>query len=782
LNKNSGQNKGFIFPGRGRVWLSSEYKHESFTMKENRNIDKTKDQLLAELTTLHRRMAALKASNTKLKKTKARLYEKGERFKTIFEGAAIGIGLTSPDQKVVESNPALQQMLGYSQEELHRMHFPEFTHPEDVPKEVALWEEVIAGKRDQIQVEKRFCCKDGSIIWANLTGSVLRNSGGEAEFLIGTAQDITSRKRAEAIFRAIFEGVGIGMALSGLDGKALETNLAFQQMIGYSEEELRRIHFAEFTHPDDLPQELILIKEIVEGKRNHLQFEKRYIRKDGTIIWVNLTGSLLYGPGGEPQFFVAIAEDITPRKRAEAHIKAMFEGVGIGMWLTNLQGIAVQTNRALQEMLGYTEEELHQIPYSAYTHPDDLPKELVLVREVIEGKRERLQIEKRFLKKDGAIIWANLTGSLLRGPGGEPQFLIGTAEDISQRKHAEAQFKAIFEGVGVGMALSGLDGVAIKGNRALQEMLDYSEEELCNIHFSKFTHPDDLPKELALIKEVVEGKRDHMQFEKRYLRKDGTVVWGNAICSLLRGPGGEPQYLIGTVEDITQRKNTEEKLLIYQEQLRSLASELSLAEERERRRIAVDFHDHVAQTLSLSRMKLEALRESVTGGNVAESLDGISELVEQAIQEVRSLILELSPPVLYELGFEAAVEWLADRMYQHHGVMVKLKNDGQSKPLDNEVQGVLFRSLGELLINVVKHARTRRAEVSIRRSGHTIRITVKDNGAGFNPSEIKGQNDKTGAFGLFSIRERLNHFGGYLDIRSEPGRGTRATLVAPLKT
>jgi PAS domain S-box-containing protein len=757
-------------------------KNESFLMREDKDIDKTREQLLTEVAALRRRVAALKASNTKLKKTKARLYEKGARFKTIFEGAAIGIGLTSPDQKVVESNPALQQMLGYSGEELKRMSFPDFTHPEDVPREMALWEEITAGKRDHLQIEKRFCCKEGSTIWANLTGSVLRNAKGEVEFLIGTAQDITSRKRAEAIFRAIFEGVSIGMALSGLDGKALETNSALQQMIGYSEEELRRIHFAEFTHPEDLPKELALLEEVVEGKRNHLQLEKRYIRKDGAIVWVNLTGSLLRGPAGEPQFFVGIVEDITPRKRAEAHIKAIYEGVGIGMWLTNLQGIAVQTNRALQEMLGYTEEELRQTPYSAYTHPEDLPKELALLREIIEGKRERLQIEKRFLRKDGSIVWANLTGTLLRGPGGEPQFLIGAAEDITQRKRAEAQFKAIFEGVGVGMALSGLNGIAIKCNRALQEMLGYSEEELYSTHFSEFTHPDDLPKELALIKEVVEGKRDHMQIEKRYIKKDGTVVWANAICSLLRDPGGEPQYLIGTVEDITQRKRAEEKLLHYQEQLRSLASELSLAEERERRRIAVDLHDHVAQTLSLSRMKLEALRESGSVESLAESLDGISELVEQAIQEVRSLILELSPPVLHELGFEAAVEWLADRLHQNHGVVVKLKNDGQPKPLDNELKSVLFRSLGELLINVVKHARTPRAEISMRRSGHTIRVTVRDKGAGFDLSEVKGHYDKKGAFGLFSIRERLNHLGGHLDIKSKPGQGTYATLVAPLKT
>jgi signal transduction histidine kinase len=229
------------------------------------------------------------------------------------------------------------------------------------------------------------------------------------------------------------------------------------------------------------------------------------------------------------------------------------------------------------------------------------------------------------------------------------------------------------------------------------------------------------------------------------------------------------------VADLEQIRN-------YQVQLRTLASELTLAEERERRRIARDLHDGIGQTLLVSRMKLRGPRVSSSLPELARSMDEACEFIDQAIQSVRSLTFELSLPILYELEFGAAMEWLVEQIQEQHDVQIDLEDDGQPEKMDEEVTVLLFRTVRELLINVVKHAQAHSVRVSIRKDDSGIRIEVEDDGVGFDTSQIDfGRASDKGGFGFFSIRERLNFLGGNFQVESEPGQGTRAVLTAPLK-
>ena len=265
---------------------------------------------------------------------------------------------------------------------------------------------------------------------------------------------------------------------------------------------------------------------------------------------------------------------------------------------------------------------------------------------------------------------------------------------------------------------------------------------------------------------------------------DQSVRWIHDRVFPIRNHEGEIYRLVGIAENITERKQAEEKLHEYQKRLRSSASETSLAEERERRRIAVGLHDDIIQELALSRIKLGNLSNSPhlrsTPGPLHDEIREINEIVEKVIEETRSLVFELSPPILYELGFRPALEWLADRMRDHHGIVCRVRDDERPKPLDNDVMIVLFQAVRELLNNVAKHAKARRVEISLRRENDRIQIHVKDNGVGFDTSVIGVHVSQTGGFGLFSIRERLRLFAGQLAIESAPGCGTRITLEAPL--
>ena len=233
--------------------------------------------------------------------------------------------------------------------------------------------------------------------------------------------------------------------------------------------------------------------------------------------------------------------------------------------------------------------------------------------------------------------------------------------------------------------------------------------------------------------------------------------------------------------EIAERRQAEKRLLLYQGQLRSLASELLLTEERERRRIATDLHDHIGQTLAVVQMKIDSLRPPEGTARSVDELDRISALLDEMDEGIRSLTFDLSPPVLYELGLKAGVEWLAEQLHAQHGLRIEVSDDGLPKPLGDDVSTLIFRAVRELLVNVVKHARAGTARVSLSRVGPHIHAQVLDDGAGFESRPDSAPRDSTGGFGLFSIRERMESIGGSVRIESSPGQGTRALLVAPLR-
>ena len=239
---------------------------------------------------------------------------------------------------------------------------------------------------------------------------------------------------------------------------------------------------------------------------------------------------------------------------------------------------------------------------------------------------------------------------------------------------------------------------------------------------------------------------------------------------------------LGIARDITEHKRTEKMLLEHQTKLKSLASQLSLTEERERHRLATDLHDQISQSLVISKIKLDQLRKSNSSGDFKEALDEISKYLGQVIEETRTLTFDLSSPILYELGFEAAVaEWLTDQIQEKHRIETEFEDDGRQKPLDDDIRVLLFRNVRELLINVVKHAKAHKAKVSTRRIGKYISVCVEDDGVGFDPVEVASTAVKKAEFGLFSIQERLEQLGGQIEIESGPGRGTKITMTAPLK-
>ena len=214
-------------------------------------------------------------------------------------------------------------------------------------------------------------------------------------------------------------------------------------------------------------------------------------------------------------------------------------------------------------------------------------------------------------------------------------------------------------------------------------------------------------------------------------------------------------------------------------QLQTLASELTLAEHRERRRLAQALHDNLQQLLYAARLNVGAIRRRTCDAELLTAFQQMDDILNQCIAESRSLTVEISPPILYDMGLAAALEWLGRHVQQTYGLAVSVAADPAADPETEDVRVLLFQSVRELLFNVVKHAGVRRAEVTMSASSvQDVRITVADEGAGFTPTEARvGRRAGTG-FGLFSIRERLELLGGEFGVASTPGQGTRVTITA----
>ena len=360
--------------------------------------------------------------------------------------------------------------------------------------------------------------------------------------------------------------------------------------------------------------------------------------------------------------------------------------------------------------------------------------------------------------------------------------------ELNQRKRAEeelrkseARFRELAELLPEIVFETDLKGNITYCNRVGFAHFGYSKEEFdrgLNCHLT--VAPEDRKRLRKNISRLMKGKKLGSG-EYMAQRKDGGKFPVIINSYVMLDENRHPVGLRGIMVEITELKRAEEKILNCQSQLRSLTSELSLAEERIRRLTATELHDRIAQTVAFAKMKLGMLQKSTLEPSLSKTLDEVMELLNETIQNTRSLISELSSPILYELGLVPATEWLIQQMQKRHGINLTVEDDKQPKPLNNDVRVLLFQAVRELLVNVTKHAEASDAKVSFMKDADKIRIEISDNGIGFNPSEFGPRVDKMRGFGLFSIQERLKIIGGHIKIESEPENGTRVILVAPLK-
>lgn len=283
----------------------------------------------------------------------------------------------------------------------------------------------------------------------------------------------------------------------------------------------------------------------------------------------------------------------------------------------------------------------------------------------------------------------------------------------------------------------------------------------------------------ALVEVFRQNRTVNLPTELTLSGRDGKFISIEGNAAPIRDKKGQTVGAVLVFRDVTERVESRNKIVEYQQRLRSLALEVSLAAERERRAIATGLHDRVGQALGLTCIKLGDLGSKLSDATSIAKVDDIRKLMKTIIAEIRSVTFELSPPILYEFGLEAALEWLTTTVHKQHNLRCEFRSTGGRSPLRQEFNVVLFQIVRELLTNVVKHAHAKSASVEIEHNAKNVTLRVIDDGTGFDSSTVVPGQEKSG-FGLFSIRERISHIGGTFCMDSQQGRGSSAALVLPV--
>lgn len=664
---------------------------------------------------------------------------------------------------------------------------------------------------------------DGQQTWWNIVNVPLHDAADHVQAVLTIPENVTEqvlvRRRIEeqaATLRVSEER--LNLALEAADAGMWEWDTSSGVVVGSdralamqglppgtqlsSEERLAAIH------PDDREAVQTALEESVsQGTPYEVEF--RSLWPDGSVHWLaskaRLCGTRLLG----------LIQDISERKQAEerlSQLATVVKGSSDFIGIAGLDQRGLYLNPAGQAMVGLDgDEAVRTTMVEDYLFPEDLPfvRETVLPTVMRVG---RWKSEFRFRHfQTGEPIAVDWEIFRVDDPRtGRPVKFATVTRDIRPQKAAaqalqesEEMLRLAEQAGDIGSFEWCVQTGRLRLSAGCQAIYGFAPEAYDGAYeaWTSQLSPDGLR---WLEKRIGEAFAQHeVQFKDEFhvVLANGQERWLEGRIRIDYDAEGRPLRVYGVKVDVTERRQIEDALRESEDrlkafndtleqrviertaiadqraaQLRVLAAELSLAEEQERRRLAKVLHDHLQQLLVAARMKVAVLRRRADEERLTRTLEQIDEVLNQAISESRSLTVELSPPVLYDAGLAAGLEWLARQMDEKHGLRVIVDADPEAEPTDEDMRVFLFQAVRELLLNVVKHAQADVAHVELLPlAGDRLQLVVADPGVGFDFSGLENRG-VSGGFGLFSIRERLELLGGRLAVETGPQQGTRMTI------
>jgi PAS domain S-box-containing protein len=649
-----------------------------------------------------------------------------------------------------------------------------------------------------------------------------RDAKGMIIGLVGISRDVTDAKRAEEALRRSEEKFSLAFASNPAaiavtrleDGAFLEVNDTWVALLGYSREEAvgmssRTMNIWPSTDASSRFVRMLKEKGSIRG------WEQEFFKKSGASFFAQLSAQLL-SVGGE-KVILSTLVDMTDRKLAEeamrtalGRFQAILSILYGGVLVVGGEGQGRLANQAFCDQFrlkeppaaleGLSSEDIMARIAAAYRDPDGQVRrirEIVQRGRPVKGEEVAMADGRTFLRDFIPIIVEGTTHGRLwhhldiTDRKRVEQELHALNDDLEKRvaartvelKRAAEKVQAerkrlydVLETLPASVVLFSGDHRMPFTNRFFRERFGKPENRRCH----EFLYNRPAPCEKCGTFTVFSTDAPH-QWE--WTGPDGRT-YDIHDFPFVDSDGSRMIMEMGI--DITERRQAEQRLRAAHSeleqragQLRALAGELTLSEQRERRRMARLLHDHLQQLLVGAKFRAAILGragDELVRKGVAE----IEAMLDGCIEASRSLTAELSPPILHEAGIVAGLQWLSRWMADKHGLIVDVSFEEDLPPLADDVKLLLFESVRELLFNAVKHAHAASAGVNARRiQGDALRVTVSDTGTGFDPAALKTAGAAGGGFGLFSIRERLDLVGGSLEIDSAAGKGSRFMLTVP---
>src|SRR6516225_1858174 len=572
------------------------------------------------------------------------------------------------------------------------------------------------------------------------------------------------------VFRDIFDASPIGIAVENLEGQPLFVNRAFCSMLGFTEEELRTKHCVDFSPPEDAEKDWALFQQLRAGSIDHYQLEKRYFRRDGSLVWGNLSVSLL--KGRTSPLVLAMVEDITDKKRAdEARFRdaAIVESSEDAIASVTLDGVIASWNAGAQRIFGYTESEAVGKSVTILV-PPERPDEENKILETLKAGGRIDQFETVRVSKTGERINVSVSISPIRDSTGKMVGFSGISRDITERKRAEErlrEYEKAVEGAEDIIGVVDREYRLLLANRQYLRMRNMSREQVVG----RFVR-DVLGKEV--FETVIKPKLDECFGGKvvRYERKFSYPTVGERDLLLsyfpIEAANGTIDRVACILHDITDRKRAEEALA-------AMTRRLIEAQEQERSRIGRELHDDINQRLALLAIELEQLKD-----NPVEVSNGLQQLLEKThalSHDVQALSHELHSSRLEYLGAVSCMRSWCREFSERQKMEVDFRSEVPS-PLPFEIGLFLLRVLQEALNNAVKHSGVKSVEVQLEEQLNEVHLLVRDSGNGF---DIEAARQGSG-LGLTSMQERIRLVNGTIALESKPMAGTTIHVRVPFKS
>ena len=637
-----------------------------------------------------------------------------------------------------------------------------------------------------------FCADDGLLV---LTLGVDITERKLAEQKLRESEQ--DQRESEARFRAIFDQAAVGVAQIESDtGRFIQANKKYCDIVGLTPEAMMATNFMAITHPDDLQADLSNMQKLKSGLVRDFSMEKRYFRPDGSMVWVNLTVSPMWKIGEQPNYHIAVVEDITKRKRAEKALQrqqeeqqVILDSVPAMIFYKDTDNRFVRVNKAVTEATGFSAAEIEgKTAFEIY--PDQAEEYWKDDLEVMTAGNPKTNILESMETAKG-MQWLQTDKIPYRDEKGHIIGIIGFSVDITERKAAEKALQehlkflqTLIDAIPNPIFYKDVKGVYLGCNKALCDFLGLPKEEIIGKSVFEIYPKDQADKYHEMDADLFRQQRVQ-RYDFSMGHADGTRHIVNINKATYSTIDGTLAGIVGVMVDITDREQAEEKLRESEQNLRYLASQLLTAQEQEKQKISLELHDTVAQELATLKIDLENLQPYLPEKPVEEFSSRISQLLQKlqrTLSSIRTLAYDLRPPDLKHFGLVQAIKTHCEEFTARTGIKVDLMAAGiEASHLDQDAAINLYRIIQEGLTNVWRHTQAMNVNIRLVASFPKIILRLEDDGQGFDVMKQEASRHGDKHLGLLGMRERVTLLGGEMKIESQLKKGTKISIEIPWK-